>query len=469
MNVWPLRFREIEGGPVVFTDDTGAFFAGDGRFLDRYALGCLSEADIAFLEQHGHAFRDRDDLAYTSFAYRWSLRQARPTTLSYVILIPTLRCNLSCTYCQVARADERAAGFDWTADTISGSIAFLDGLDTEEIKIEFQGGEPLLRLDLLDKVREHCRKRFARASFVVCTNLQRLSASHWDFLEADDTYVSTSLDGDRTAHQGQRTQDEELTNEFFANLEEALRRLGPEKISALPTIDINSPPSPATLVDAYVRYGFRSIYLRPVNYQGFARKNPSGVERIKAWNAYHSAFIDHLVAHNANNEDFVEEYYFTHCLRRIFQAGLDGDTDLRNPSPVAADCIVIDFDGKLYPSDEARMLARVNQVDLSIGDVSSGIDPARTSHLNANALNSFDPDCIHCPYQPYCGVDFIDDLSRYGRVDLPRHETWFCSRQTAIFDKAFAMLYSGEPAVQAAVTGWLGIASIPPGLRVRLP
>lgn len=50
----------------------------------------------------------------------------------------------------------------------------LDHLDQntgDEIKIEFQGKEPLLRLDLLSRVRSFCRQRFSLAQLVVCTNL----------------------------------------------------------------------------------------------------------------------------------------------------------------------------------------------------------------------------------------------------------------------------------------------------------
>jgi His-Xaa-Ser system radical SAM maturase HxsB len=470
MNVWPLRFRKLDEQRLLFADEAGGFFTANEPFLERYARGSLSDTDQEFLKQNGHAFDKENDLAFTSFAYRWTQRQARPQRLSYVVVVPTLRCNLSCTYCQVARADENAAGYDWSEITLREVFTYLDALDTDCIKIEFQGGEPLLRLDLLERLRAFCRQRFDRANFVVCTNLQRVSESHWEFLDADDTSVSTSLDGDIDTHSRHRTHVPASTDEFFANLDYALKRLGPDRVSALPTIDVDAPPAPSALVDAYVRFGFRSIYLRPVNYQGFARKMRGTIGSGEAWNAYHRSFIEHLIERNSSapTGSCVEEFYFVHCLRRIFQAGIDGHVDLRNPSPVAADYIVIDHDGTLYPSDEARMLARVNRVDLSLGHVSRGIDTSRAAQLNINALNNYDPDCIHCPYQPYCGVDPVDDLSRYGRVDVPRQDTWFCGRQTAIFDLAFRLLYSEDEKVRRSLATWLGIAQLDHSLTARL-
>ncbi|MDT9694272.1 4Fe-4S cluster-binding domain-containing protein, partial [Streptomyces sp. P9(2023)] len=82
---------------------------------------------------------------------------------------------LTCGYCQVSRVSETAKGFDWNEETLEAVLQFLNQLSTTSIKIEFQGGEPLLRLDILEKVRAFCRQRFESAQFVVCTNLQNLS------------------------------------------------------------------------------------------------------------------------------------------------------------------------------------------------------------------------------------------------------------------------------------------------------
>ena len=174
MKVWPLRFREFDSGQLFFADDTGAYFASEESFLARYATDALTKADEAFLLRGGRAYDHDGDLAHTAFAWRWTARQSVQQRLAYVILVPTLRCNLTCSYCQVSRAAETARGYDWDEEILRDVLDFLDQLETDEIKIEFQGGEPLLRVELLDRVREFCRQRFARSSFVVCTNLQRL-------------------------------------------------------------------------------------------------------------------------------------------------------------------------------------------------------------------------------------------------------------------------------------------------------
>lgn len=459
--IWPLKFRNTQSSALLFADDVGGFFTADELFLQRYAEDNLSEDDTAFLLKNGHAYTKEKDLAYTSFAYRWAQRQSIQKTMSYVILVPTLRCNLTCTYCQVSRVAENAKGFDWTEQTLNSVLSFLDGLTTDEIKVEFQGGEPLLRLDLLDHVRGFCRSRFSSSQFVVCTNLQALGDKEWDFLAAEDTFISTSLDGDFTTHLRQRTKEKDKTSVFFQNLEEAVQRFGSKKVSALPTIDVDRPPDIAAMLDNFEMLGLTSIYLRPINHQGFARKLKTSANMVTRWNAFHSEFIETLIERNSKTGGATEEYYFSQCLKRVLKTNADNHVDLRNPNFFASDYIVIDHDGILYPTDEARMLSRIGQVDLSIGNVQGGIERQKVAVLNSSSLNNFDPDCIHCVYQPFCGSDLVDDISRYGRVDIPRHETWFCRRQTSVFDKVFELLYRDDEATRLSLARWTGIPEWP--------
>ena len=78
MNVWPLKFRELPDGSMLFSDAAGGFFKADNGFLDRYVVDDLSAADKSFLKEGSHSFDWELDLPWTSFAYRWSRRQSRP-------------------------------------------------------------------------------------------------------------------------------------------------------------------------------------------------------------------------------------------------------------------------------------------------------------------------------------------------------------------------------------------------------
>lgn len=457
LQVFPLKFRPSNDGLILFSNDAGGYFKSTPAFLDRYVREELNDDDRDFLWENGHAFDERESLEYAGFEHRFASRLYVPDDLDYIILVPTLRCNLACGYCQVSRVNSNTPGFDWSEDTLAAVLSFLGGLSARRIKVEFQGGEPLLRLDIIQQVINFCRSRFKEAEFVICTNLQDVNVDAWRLFGDEDVFISTSLDSDPATHQEQRTGKPDVTEQFFANLERAMVEFGPGKVSALPTLNASRPPEPLTVIDSYASYGMQSIYLRPVNYQGFARKRFDARQSAERWNVFHMDFIDALIDYNWTAHAPMEEYYFVHCLRRVLRAGHNGHVDLRNPNILGRGYLVVDHDGRLYPTDEARMVSRVGQFDLSMGSVLDGPSLEVVHQLNSESSNNFHPDCVHCPYQPFCGVDLVDDLSRYGRIDVPKHLTDFCKRHLRIFDKIFELIYSPDPRVRKSMALWAGV------------
>lgn len=467
--IWPLRFREVAPASFLFTDDAGGYFKANSDFLDRYISDELTDADRSFLSANGQAFEHDDDLSFTGFCARWAQRINKASKLDFVILVPTLRCNLSCDYCQVSRVSEHARGFDWSEEQLQAVLAWLDRSAGPSLKVEFQGGECLLRLDLLERVRTYCRKRFDRCEFVVCTNLQNVSDEAWRFLAEPDTSISTSLDGTIARHEQQRTRSQETTCEFISNLDRAARSFVAGKVSALPTLNPDEPPPPQEIIKTFTSYGLNSVFLRRINHQGFARKRYAGSHSADQWIVYYRRFVEAVIEHNLSAENPFEEFYLAHLVRRILQGRHNGHVNLRNPNWVAHDYLVIDYDGRFYPSDEARMMTRVGQIDLSLGDVMNGLDDGKRASFQEHVSNFDDPDCQHCAFQPYCGLDIIDDISRYGRIDLPRPLTEHCQLHQGLFDLAFELIYSTDPATQLTVQRWLGLGSRPEDIAPRLP
>lgn len=462
MNYLPLRVRALDAERTLVVDDSGGFFAGSSGFFDRLANETLTDLDHAFLRAGGHEIAADDPLAGAAHLRGLADRIVRAGQLDYLILVPTLRCNLSCSYCQVSRVAEAQPGFDWSEETLAAVLALIDGLDTPRIKIEFQGGEPTLRPDLIRAVINRC-ERFERAEFVICTNLQRLSSEVLELFDRQNVFVSTSLDGDALTHSRNRTRTAAATSDFLTNARMLIDRHGPTKLSALPTIDPANPPAVDDLIDAYVALEQDSIFLRPINYQGFARKRHANArEQDDAWRAYYRRFVKRIIERNwADRDRVLEETYLSIALRRIFRPGAERHVDLRNPNPMGVDYVVIDHDGTVYPTDEARMLARSGVVDLALGTVFEGWGGDVREQLNACATNQFDADCRRCTYQPFCGRDLVDDLARYGRIDLPRRDTEFCRRHLHLFDLAFELIYADDPATRYSLSRWLRLPGTP--------
>jgi radical SAM protein with 4Fe4S-binding SPASM domain len=119
------------------------------------------------------------------------------------------------------------------------------------------------------------------------------------------------------------------------------------------------------------------------------------------------------------------------------------------------DYLVVDHDGRLFPTDEARMLSRSGVIDLSLGQIGEDYRGDTWESLNRHSTNQFDPACSRCAFQPFCGRDLVDDLARYGRIDLPRTETAFCQRHMRLFEFLFELIYDPDPAVRYSLARWL--------------
>lgn len=234
-------------------------------------------------------------------SYVFERRRYVPNVLDYIILVPTLRCNLACSYCQVSRASIAAKGYDWSPETLAAIKKIVTALEAPSVKLEFQGGEPTLRPDLIREVIAAVPAH-VDASFVICTNLQELNSDLIELFDRDDVSISTSLDGPLKIHSEQRQGDTLSTDRFHDNLRSVLDRYGPSKISALPTINPISPPEPSELIESYVSLGFHSIYLRPINFQGFARKRHIDTKEYdNGWMNYHRRFVAELIARNSTD------------------------------------------------------------------------------------------------------------------------------------------------------------------------
>ena len=135
-------------------------------------------------------------------------------------------------------------------------------------------------MDIIEDIIKYCLKLNKEFEFIICTNLSNLNEKFQEILEYPQVKISTSLDGNELVTSANRTNDSDQTKIFFNNLDYILKNFGPSKISALPTITEDLYDKPKELINTYRKYGFKSIFLRPVNYQGFARKNLKKYQRI---------------------------------------------------------------------------------------------------------------------------------------------------------------------------------------------
>jgi len=439
----PFRFRELSNH-ILVTNEIGDFDVFPTDILERFFNDQLTNDEVNQFKNLSIIF-DNDSKWRLSSLLRRVRKETESTQrkINYIMLIPTLRCDLSCSYCQVSRAPVNSKGFDWTDSHLAKFESFIEQLELDHVKIEFQGGEPTLRTDLLKKIIQITEKHSTSSEFVVCSNLTTITPEIEELYERDDLVISTSIDGSISTMTENRTSSDDISQQIFNNFQYILKKYGPSKISALPTITEAQIDNPKQLLDIYVDLGFQSIFLRPVNYMGFARKQHRTLsQQVERWNNFYTRSLD--LIKDINKTQYFDEFYTSLVIRKIFSKEPNGFVDFRSPSRFLNDTCVIDFDGEIYPSDEARMLSRIRHIDLSVGNLESGINEDKLSVLNDGGINQFHEDCIHCAYMPHCGIDIIDDISRYKRFDVIKQETWFCNKQLFLFDFIFSKVITKD-------------------------
>ena len=162
----PFRYRDI-GTKTLITNEIGDYGLFDKGIVERMFLKKLTNDEESFLSDLLIQFDKSQKWKLLSLSKRIKDKvHIGRKKISYIIIIPTLRCDLSCSYCQVSRAPINAEGFDWDRSKVHEFEKFLGTLDVEKVKIEFQGGEPTLRPDLIKEVIDICEKKFSESELL---------------------------------------------------------------------------------------------------------------------------------------------------------------------------------------------------------------------------------------------------------------------------------------------------------------
>ncbi|HYQ73328.1 MAG TPA: His-Xaa-Ser system radical SAM maturase HxsB [Gammaproteobacteria bacterium] len=450
----PFNFSRRENS-VLLTNLVGEYTILPEDKFDQFINKSLAIYEASYNElKSKHFLLDEDSSAALDLlALKYRTKQSRrPDFTGLHMFVVTLRCDYSCPYCQVSRQSTDKRQYDMSEETARKSLELVFKSPSHAIKIEFQGGEPLLNFELIKYIittAEELNKYFRKdLQFVIATNLSFLTDKILDFVEEYGVYLSTSLDGHQALHDKNRPRPGrdgyKLTT---ANIAKARKRLGPDKIGALMTTTEASLNSPVRIIDEYLNQGFDSIFLRPLSPYGFAVKTRL-VEQynVTKWVDFYKESLAYIFTLNKNGVFFREEYT-TLVLEKILSPFNPGYVDLQSPSGIAISAVVYNYDGDVYASDESRMLAEMGDDSLRIGNVHK--DKYADIFANEKLLEIIEtsvvesvPMCSDCVYQQYCGADPIYHLATQQDTVGHKALSGFCQKNMAIFDYVISILES---------------------------
>jgi His-Xaa-Ser system radical SAM maturase HxsB len=465
----PFQFRRLaDDAPVLLTNDAGEHLWLEPDDFLAFSQRRMSSSHPAFwdLESRHFLVRAGQPLPLEAMAVQLRSRKAflfhGPALHIFVV---SLRCNHSCRYCQVSREADGpdAHRFDMSLADASRAADLVLASPASEVTVEFQGGEPLLAFAVIRHVVEYLEARKAahgkRIRYVITSVLQHLNDDKLAFMAAHHIELSTSLDGPSDIHNRNRPLPSRDSHaRTLAGIAQAREVLGPHAVAALTTITKESLARPEAIIDAYREAGFHSIFLRPLSPYGFAARSKRTDYSVVEFMEFYRRALTHLIRVNLDGHP-MDEAYTALLLRSILTPFGHGYVDLRSPAGAGFGAWVYNHDGKVFASDEARMLAAMGDETFCMGTVRDSYEALLTSPamqlIASAAVAESIPGCASCAYLPFCGSDPIDSYRRQGDVIGHRPSSDFCQRQTAMLDLLFDMLRRGNPEETAVFRSWV--------------
>lgn len=382
------------------------------------------------------------------------------------MVVTSLRCNSNCSYCQVSKKDLTDINYDMTKDTAKKVVEKIFESPSNNIKIEFQGGEPLLNFDIIKYIIEKAEwtNLFKKKNleFVICTNLTLLDEKTLKWLKGHKVYISTSIDGPKNLHNINRPLHD-IENSYdlvLDKIKHCRTYLGHGSVSALMTTTSKTINNFKDIIDQYVKLGFDSIFLRSLNPYGFAKRDKHVLAYpIEEFIESYKKGLEYIIELNMNGKFFAEGYA-TILLTRILTPFSTGFVDLQSPAGIAIAGVIYDYDGDVYVSDEGRMLASVGDKKFKIGNVSTNsyqeiFNSDYLHDIMRDSIAESLPECATCAYLPYCGADPVRNYSEQGDIIGNRANSDICKKNKETIKFLLSLLEKKDEKMEKVFWSWI--------------
>ncbi len=465
-----FRYREV-GGDVLLTNMLGDWvFVSKGEF-DAMARGEVGDGSPLYnrlVERNFVRAKVDVDEAAARLARKKRFLNYGPNLHAMVV---TLRCNESCVYCHAARAEMDQVETDMTPEIAEKAVDLALQTTSPFVTIEFQGGEPLVNFPVVKHIIEYATARnraYGKAlEFTMVSNLALMDEDKLRYLLDHKVQICTSIDGPEHLHNKQRVlaggNAYQESVKWIRRINEEYERLGLDPIlyhvEALLTTTRALLPYPKQVVDTYVDLGCRAIFIRPVDPFGWAEKTSKAIEYPRSsYTDFYREATDYILDLNKKGVQVLERY------AAIFLTKIIGDDDpnfldVRSPGGAGIGQVAYSYDGRIFTSDEGRMLYATGDRFFQIGDVRTSTyrqlmthETVRSLSLASNLLAQ--PDCVNCTYNPYCGIVPEHAYRTQGSIFGRMRENQLCEVHKSIQDYLFGLLRQNDPSTIDVLRRW---------------
>lgn len=448
----PFRFHKITSEKEVIVNEVGDFLIVPIGTATRIANREIGIDDILYPDLFANFFisdkpiPDLIDILATRYRTKKSFLD---DFTALHIFVTTLRCNHSCHYCQVSRVSENKTDFDISFEDLEAGIKHMFRSPAKSITMEFQGGEPLLSFDKVKYGIERAlelNKNFKKEiTFVICTNSTVFSNEILQFCKENSVIISTSLDGPEFLHNANRPKSGTKSYEMVIDgIRKAREVIGHDNVSVLMTTTSMSLDYPIEIINNYIENGFSNVFLRPISPYGFALKNTlKNLYETDKYLEFYKKGLNYILDLNKQGHFFVEDYT-TVILKKMLTPFPVGYVDLQSPAGMINNVVVFNYDGKVYATDESRMLAENKDFTFQLGHVRNEYNSLfygeKAELISRYMCNESLAGCSDCGFQTYCGADPVRNYVTQGDFEGYRPTSDFCKKNMEIIRHLFELI-----------------------------
>ncbi len=461
----PLRFVDLDSERMVLTNLAGEFHVlpqSAGRDFLEHRLDQASP-DYDELKARHFLLDDDSDVALDLLSLKVRTKFDRLANFTGLhLFVVTLRCEHSCPYCQVSRQNDDKRAFDMSEEAANRAIDLVFRSPSPNLKIEFQGGEPLLNFEriryIVLRAKERNLSEGRNLDFVIATNLAVVNDDILEFCREHKIHISTSLDGPKDLHNRNRPRPGgDSYEKAIEGIDRVRAALGRDEVSAVMTTTSASLERVRDIIDEYVAREFHGIFLRPLSPYGFAIKTKwFAAYDAQTWLDFYFQGLDYIIELNRHGLSFTE-FYASTILTKMLTPFQPGYVDLMSPAGIGIGALVYNYDGSVFASDESRMLAEMGDQTFRLGHVNDSYEAligadALLDPLEASFAASA-PMCASCAFEPYCGAEPVYHHATQGDVVGHKAFSSFCSRNMAIF-RGLITRMEADPEVRQIFLRW---------------
>ena len=341
----------------------------------------------------------------------------------------TNRCNLRCKYCFSKSESEN--NIDMNKSTIELIIKKIVSSPIKKLCIDFHGGEPLLRFDLIKYTLLLCEKYLfdREITYTIQTNATLINEEVCKLFKQKKFNVGISLDGPASIHNQNRIYP--TGNGSFNQVLKKIKLLKKNGIPFSIISVVTKTEEMYQMYDFFVKNDIRKVKFMPVMPQGRAKKE------IIDLNKYADIESELLLKEiHSNNPILLMSSYI--MLRKMICVD-NSYMCMRNPCGAGINIISFDEYGNIFPCDSMSGIDNIDK--LSFGNVCNkelNISQTPTWKEITNIKISSITPCNTCQYRNICcGGCKSDVLNFYGNF---YHPSPLCLYYKKILDNYYTMI-----------------------------